>query len=395
MTDVLQTILADPGLRQWPRYSEPVTNTTEQAPLEPGIDAPESTPEEPDTAPPVGAIDEHQSAVDKIRSVTDPDANRLPPSEDIGGERTGDETPPLTTAEKEDAVARTADPQTPPEPPADSTPADETEPAASPDTTAGPLAFDDIAAKPNPVAARFGAAGQWLKNRDWKNPRTLGAAAATVLAAAAVGYWILGSGESAQAPTAQVASGGNTAPASPAPPATPADAPITASAATARCPAPSSDPMNALRPESAQPWICVQAWSTPGQLLDVTFDKAYVVGAVSIMPGANSEDAGEDQWAKYRTVTQLNWSFNDAASTSCTMDTHNLRKLATLTITPANCYQRGPWQPVVASAVTVTIQKTSEPSNPDTLGRPVSDVGGAGYTAFAVSRLELIGHPAS
>lgn len=154
--------------------------------------------------------------------------------------------------------------------------------------------------------------------------------------------------------------------------------------------------MNAFRPESVQPWICIRAWQIDGQLLQVLFDKTYVLSAASIMPGANTTDGGEDQWNRYRTVRKLTWAFNDAAQTRCDQDTDSQRKTAVLNIGPATCTQKGPWQPVVASSVTITIRKTEAPSNPGSLGAPESvSTASADYTAFAVSRLELIGHPAA
>lgn len=390
MTDLLHTILADPELSGWPQY-----RTTMPAPPDGDLDHDADLPQayaDNESARPTD--EQYAPAAEKIRELIDRDNNDeySPPTAE--SMRLGFDPAPQPAADTT-AGDRTAQRQNPPPDPAD-------EPAAeSPgmDDDAGPiptpLAFDDIAAKPKVFNAAVGSTGQWLKDRDWKSPRTLGIAAAATIAAGSLLAWSFGSSTETQGPTAQItASVSDPNPGPTDAPAVRSDEPITVSTATARCPAPSSDPMNAVRPQSAKPWTCVRAWQIDGQVLELAFDKASVIAAVSIMPGANSTEGDQDQWAKYRTVERLEWAFNDAAHTRCTQDTGSLRQLATLTITPATCTQKGPWQPVIASAVSVTIQKTAEPSNPNTLGGRTSDPGGSDYTAFAVSRLEIIGHPA-
>lgn len=389
MTDLLHTILADPELSGWPQYR--TTPDPHEGDLDYDDDSPQAAADNESAWP----ADEHSATgAEKIRGLIESENSDQYSPGAAESSRLGFGPAPQPAAHT-DAGTRTAQEENPPPGPADKTAAespgadDETGPAAP------PLAFDDIAAKPKAFNAAVGSTGQWFKDRDWKSPRTLGIAAAAALTVGSLLAWSFGSNTETQGPTAQI-----TAPASnpnPAPGDTPAvlsDEPITVSTATARCPAPSSDPMNAVRPQSTKPWTCVRAWQIDGQVLELAFDKASVVTAVSIMPGANSAEGDQDQWAKYRTVERLEWAFNDAAHTRCTQETGSLRQLATLTITPANCSQKGTWQPVIASAASVTIQKTAEPSNPNTLNGRTSDPGGEGYTAFAVSRLEIIGHPA-
>ena len=393
MTDLLDKLLADPELLEWPRFTTPAADDPTGPPADIDMVSAEMAPHNTSAAP-----DDHEMAVEKLRTYIDDNASDAPPSGAAEFGRLGFEAPPDGDAAV-DVDERTTDDQYPAEKTADSEfatdpgTAENDESQDSAENSDTPLAFDDIAAKNSAFSSGVGAVGQWVKDQNWKSPRTLAITAATIIAVAVLGQWVLqGAGD--QPPTAQLATPATSHTAAPAAPTVPADAPIQVSTATARCPAPSSDPMNALRVESTQPWICVRAWQIDGQILEVTFDKAYVISAVSIMPGADSEEGGEDQWAKFRTVQLLNWSFNDVGRTNCDQDTRNERKTATLEINAANCYHQGPWQPVVASSVTITIRHTDQPSNPNSVGTPAGDPSAnADYTAFAVSHLEIIGHP--
>ncbi|MBE5477721.1 hypothetical protein E3G68_005054 [Mycobacteroides abscessus] len=393
MTDLLEQLLADPELLEWPRFTTPPADDRSGAP-----NSFDMGPAEMASPMTDAGSNEHESAVEKLRSYIDETASTDPSPGTTEFGRLGFDAP-AADAGAVDADLRNTGDQYAAEPTADSKSATDAETAEnteeqdSAENDEAPLAFDDIAAKNNVFSSGVGAVGQWLKNQNWKSPRTLGVTAASVIAAAVVGQWMLqGSGD--QTPTAKLTTPATSHTAAPAAPAAPADGPVQISTATARCPAPSSDPMNALRVESTQPWICVRAWQIDGQILEVTFDKAYVISAVSTMPGADSEEGGQDQWAKFRTVRLLNWSFNDVARTNCDQDTRNERKTSTLEINAANCYHQGPWQPVVASSVTITIRHTDQPSNPNSLGTPTGDPSAnADYTAFAVSHLEIIGHP--
>ncbi len=384
MTDLSDQILNDPRLRQWPRRTpnpgrtraEPAADNT---PPEPVVTA----ALEPESAGP----DDPAAAIDKVRSLIDPFIV------DVDTIKT-----PGKTASSSGIVT--------PEPGAEHNSEDNncTDSPAGTDNSAdaatgpadAPLAFDAIAVRPNAFADRIAEVKDWAESINWKSPATLGYAAAAALAAITVVVWWAGSGSAPQVPTAQIASTSSATVPAPAPPALATDAPIPASAvvsASARCPAPSSDPMNALRPDSAQPWICVRAWQIDGQLLKIIFDRPYVISAVSIVPGASTEIGGEDQWVKYRTVSRLSWTFNDPARTTVSQTTGDRRELLPMPVTSTSC-ATAPDCPIVASAVTLTIQSTSEPSNLGSIEAPTTRLG-ADYTAFAVSRIEIVGHPAS
>lgn len=390
MTDLLHTILADPALSEWPRYR--TTPDADETDLDQDDDLPPTHAENESARPADAAAVE---AAEKLKGLIadGPDEDCSPGAAE--SMRLGF-TPAPQPAADNSPTPRTAQPQTPPTSPADEPAADQAGAGDQTGPIATPLAFDDIAAKPKALNAAVGSTRQWFKDRDWKSPRTLGIAAAAALTVSSLLAWSFGSTPDTQGPTAQI----TTTVADPnssdtETPVMRSDEPIAISTATARCPAPSSDPMNAIRPASVKPWICVRAWQIDGQVLELAFGQASVIAAVNVMPGANSTEGDQDQWGRYRTVERLEWAFNDAAHTRCTQATGSLRQLAPLTVTPANCSQKGTtWQPVIASAVSVTIQKTAEPSNPNTLGVRTSDPGGADYTAFAISRIEIIGHPA-
>jgi hypothetical protein len=154
--------------------------------------------------------------------------------------------------------------------------------------------------------------------------------------------------------------------------------------------------MGAVRPDSTQPWICVRAWGIDGQVLTLTLDGPYVITAVRIMPGVNAELDGQDQWLRYRTLTRVAWSFNDAGRTKIVQSTDNRRELLTETVAPADC--ASPGCSVVASQVALTVAKTTAPAAAPT-GLGISPAGGGigadAATAFGVSRIEIIGHRAS
>ena len=152
--------------------------------------------------------------------------------------------------------------------------------------------------------------------------------------------------------------------------------------------------MNALRPDSTQPWICVRAWGIDGQVLTLTLDGPYVISAVRIMPGVNTESDGQDQWLKYRTVARAAWTFNDSAHTKITQATDSRRELLTQTVAPSNC-SASPCR-VVASQVVLTVEKTTAPASaPTGTGlNPVGDAATEDSSAFGVSRIEIIGHRA-
>ncbi|MFN8073598.1 MAG: hypothetical protein U0R66_17575 [Mycobacterium sp.] len=391
MSDALHTILADPELQAWPHRStttipveDPAENTEQPfvTPRQDNADVPT-----PDTPAPSTEI----AAAPVTGLTAAPDRAAPAPL-----------NPLLITAAHPAAADRTAvgaadrdDTYLPPHANSASDADEPDEDATSggaPNSPTAPLAFDEIARRRNPLGDKFGDAAEWLKS-NWRRPKVLGAAAAAVVAAVTLTAWASAAGEQPPPPTATL-----TAPSSAAPPgpaaAAPADGPIPVTAASARCPAPSSDPMNALRPDSTQPWICVRAWGIDGQVLTLTLDGPYVISAVRIMPGVNTESDGQDQWLKYRTVARAAWTFNDSAHTKITQATDSRRELLTQTVAPSNC-SASPCR-VVASQVVLTVEKTTAPASaPTGTGlNPVGDAATEDSSAFGVSRIEIIGHRA-
>lgn len=384
MTDLLESILADPELQQWPRRGGHST-----ADAGPQTTPRDSAAESVVSAPPNTAGDAHEDAIDKLNSLIGRDRTQAPES-GVATENDDPELQPQSVSIPENAIDRT--------PEVSDGDADTAATPCADEAVTEPIAFDDISARRKPITDRITGAGHWLKERDWRNPKTLAAAAAAVVATAAIGLWWGGAaGQDSATPTAQITRQGSAEPSPPAPTGAQVTdsviGPEAITAATARCPAPSSDPMNALRPDSAEPWICVRAWQIDGQLLQITFDRAYVITSVGLVPGANTEIDNEDQWVKYRTVSRVNWSFNDQARTRLAQTTGDRRELVSIPVAANGCRAAEGGCPLVASAVTLTIEKTSEPSNPGSLDTPAASLG-ADYTAFAISRIEIIGHPA-
>jgi len=381
MTNPLQTILTDPELRSWPTRKHTAKPVGPHE-LEAQNIAAESNRM---SASQVGIDADAEAAISRLNALLEPAPELEGPSNTALNVQPADETTELDAPAPADCG----------QDPAAQSDEDSQSPLAEKEA-APPRGFDAIAAKPNAVADKIAQFREWLAAGGWKNPRTLGSVAA--VAVVLVTLALSGSGDDPAAPSAQIA-------AEPPPIAQSSPGPAAASvvtdvplgpesvlSATARCPAPSSDPMNALRPDSAQPWVCVRAWQVDGQLLEIIFDRPYVISSVGIMPGASTEVDGQDQWVKYRTVSRLTWSFNDPARTKVSQTTGDRRELMVTPIVATGC-SSAPDCPVIASAVTITIEKTSEPSNPGSLQSPGSGLG-ADYTAFAVSHLEIVGHPA-
>lgn len=390
MSDALQTILADPELQAWPHRGTttiPAETAAENAP-EPFV-----APRQPDTDSPAPALAAPAAEIA---------AAPVTPLTAGSGRAAAAPLNPLLTpaahsAADPRAAATAADRDDTYDPPHANSTADADEPTdgsdgdTAPNSPTAPLAFDEITRRRAPIGDKFSAAAEWVRS-NWRRPKVLGAAAAAAVAAVTVTAWASTAGEPAPAPTATLTAPSSAA--SVAPAAAPSDGPIPVTTASARCPAPSSDPMNAVRPDSAQPWICVRAWGIDGQVLTLTLDGPYVITAVRIMPGVNAESDGQDEWLKYRTVSRAAWTFNDAAHTKITQATDNRRELLTQPVAPSNC-SASPCR-VVASQVVLTVEKTTAPASaPTGTGlNPVGDVGQEDSSAFGVSRIEIIGHRA-
>ena len=390
MSDALQTILADPELQNWPNSAAAgiPAPPAEELPLA-DISPPRSTPPPPASTPEAAAAAERAAGpVTASAAVTD----RAP---------TAPEEPLLTptaepAADPDDTLAAAARDDGYDQPPGNSAEAaQETDIAieepAAPTSLSAPPAFDEITRRRRPISDKLAAGGQWVKD-NWRRPPMLGGAAAAVVAAVTVGVWTATSTQGEHQPAATLTAPA-ASPADPPPAAVaPTEGPLPVITASARCPAPSSDPMNAARPESTQPWICVRAWGIDGQVLTLTLDGPYVITAVRIMPGVNTESDGQDQWLKYRTLSRVAWSFNDVGKTKIRQSTDSRRELLTQPVTPADC-PAGTCQ-LVASQVVLTVEQTAPPASAPTgsgLNPASSSPGAANPTAFGVSRIEIIG----
>ena len=391
MSDALQTILADPELQTWPHRGTATIS---------GQSADDNG--EPLFVEPRRAAPDFPAPALAGPAVETPTASVTPPTAAPRRAATAPLTPLLTgtahPAAPPRAAATAQDDEDLDDPPHANSTADADEhddsndDAAALNSPTAAVAFDEISRRRAPISDKLTAGTEWLKN-NWRRPQVLGAAAAAVVAAVTVTAWASAAGESASAPTATLTAPSTGSPAAP-PAAAPTDGPIPVKAASARCPAPSSDPMNAVRPDSSQPWICVRAWGIDGQVLDLTLDGPYVISAVRIMPGVNAEADGQDQWLKYRTVSRAAWTFNDAARTKIVQSTDNRRELLTQTVAPTNCAS-SPCR-VVASQVVLTVEKTAAPASaPTGIGlSPVGEAATDDSSAFGVSRIEIIGHRA-
>ena len=141
----------------------------------------------------------------------------------------------------------------------------------------------------------------------------------------------------------------------PPPPQQPSPAPESADAprpftASSDCLPGSTAAQSMADPQSRTPWICVAGGE--GQVLTLDLERAYVITAVSIIPGAvtkGPDDQG-DPWLQHRVVTWLEWRFNDTEHTIRRQNTHNVHGEAPLAI-PS----------VIASRITIIIQQTSRP----------------------------------
>ena len=385
-------ILADPQLREWP-HRGPTSNCESGATQLPSatVVAPRTDNTVTPTAPPPAPHQETPPATITGAAAPSEPAAAAPNMSLLTGTAASNaaDRGALTAQDRDDTYY----------PPRDNSAADAEENTDDVDDSAAsnsgstPLTFDEITRPRRHLRGAFTRPTEWVKE-NWRRPQVLGSAAAAVVAAVTVTVWAAASSEPAPQPTATL-----TAPsAAAAPPAsTPiADGPIPVKSASARCPAPSSDPMGAVRPDSTQPWICVRAWGIDGQVLTLTLDGPYVITAVRIMPGVNAESDGQDQWLRYRTLTRVAWSFNDAGRTKIVQSTENRRELLTETVAPADCASAG--CSVVATQVALTVEKTTAPAAaPTALG--ISPAGGGigtdAATAFGVSRIEIIGHRAS
>jgi hypothetical protein len=189
------------------------------------------------------------------------------------------------------------------------------------------------------------------------------------------------------------------------------DAPIPFTA-SADCPPGSTAAQSLADPQARTPWICARP--VDGQVLTIDLGRAYVITAVSIVPGAVNKTGSDDQgdpWLQHRVVSRVQWQFNDTDKTIKTQNTGNVHGEAVM-----------PVPNLLASAITVIIQETSRPpmvaptttpapGREDSILAPIlgaspspdqqspqlpgqSQPGDASDSTFAVSSIKIIGHKA-
>lgn len=146
-----------------------------------------------------------------------------------------------------------------------------------------------------------------------------------------------------------------------------ADGPIPFTA-SADCGQGSTAAQSVADPQSRTPWICAR--KVDGQVLTINLGRAYVITAVSIVPGAVNKTSADDQsdpWLQHRVVSRLQWQFNDTDKTIKSQNTGNVHGEAVMAVPN-----------VLASAVTVIIQETSRPPMvaPTTTAAPAPRPGG-------------------
>ncbi|MGH3556050.1 MAG: hypothetical protein ACRDTK_00755 [Mycobacterium sp.] len=128
------------------------------------------------------------------------------------------------------------------------------------------------------------------------------------------------------------------------------DAPIPFTA-SADCPPGSTAAQSIADPQARTPWICAR--SVDGQVLTIDLGRAYVITAVSIVPGAVNKTGSDDQgdpWLQHRVASRVQWQFNDTDKTIKAQNTGKVHGEAVM-----------PVPNLLASAITVIIQETSHP----------------------------------
>ncbi|MCX5046256.1 hypothetical protein OG921_24090 [Aldersonia sp. NBC_00410] len=277
-------------------------------------------------------------------------------------------------------------------------------PAETPSAAAGPEGPDtqsepdEDSEKPRWRAVTERALSRWKGAKG----RTKLACVAGVAVVIVVGFMRIAGGEGGDqteaSPFVVVPGSGTEAPAASAGPGTasPApsagDHPLRPVSVSSRCPAGSTDPMQAFDSDLDTAWECVRVYGIDGQVLTVHLDHPYVITSMGIVPGWNKTNAdGSDEWVKHRTVSTVKYGFDDTAHSTFTEQTQSVRDEVVTPITT----------PVLASVVQITILATAEPTGAgpgqgDTgfaVGPVPANEGGA--SDFAVSSITITGHPAS
>ena len=161
-------------------------------------------------------------------------------------------------------------------------------------------------------------------------------------------------------------------------------APLIPKKVTSNCGPRSTSPADAFSTNAGSVWVCVRGSGIDGSLMNITFAQPVTISEIRFTPGFNHvNSSGEDQWNKYRVVTNVKWLLGG--------QTH-IQK-----VTPSRTEASIKFaKPITTTAMSMTILKTVPPS--DTVGQAPEEANtgfGSGGTAvadaFVVSGLRIIG----
>ncbi|SLH38804.1 F5/8 type C domain-containing protein [Mycobacteroides abscessus subsp. massiliense] len=173
------------------------------------------------------------------------------------------------------------------------------------------------------------------------------------------------------------------------------DGPVGIKSADSRCTAGSTDPkpiINKTNPADGLAWMCVPGYGVPGTVLRIEFDGWYVITGLSAVPGwMRSNPDRSDEWLKHRTVQKLTYKFNDPDETALEQETNNTHGEVPTPVNP----------PILASAMTITINETAAPT--PAIANTTHAPGGGGTLGsdkpvsgdlkdFAMSSISIIGY---
>jgi hypothetical protein len=272
--------------------------------------------------------------------------------------------------------------------------ADDPDPGADEDSGSGDTSHEPAGADKKP------GANSMLRTRHL-------AVAAAFVVVALLAAIIVGKGATARNETSS-----DTAPRPSAQAASARDVPIDPLDVKAEtCNGGSSDPKAAFDKDKKNAWKCLAPYHGVGTILWITLPDQYVITEVRVLPGFKAAALdGSDQWIKHRVVSSVNWRFDDKFPQR--QDFNGSQKIQPLTVPKR-----------VAAIVSMTITKTDAPQQtppptksvgvpppqPNSRGNwlddiinshakpdkssPISDPNATEPDAFAISSIEIIGHP--
>ena len=143
----------------------------------------------------------------------------------------------------------------------------------------------------------------------------------------------------------------------------------------AACQAGSTDPQLAFNDDPSQAWVCMRSNGIDGNILHIHFDKPVIITSATIVPGFNyTEPSGKNLWDDYRVVSKVKWSFSSRD-----------RYIQDVAPTPTGAEMQFP--NVATQEIDLVVLRTEKAKNDNQFGGEAKD-------AFAISKLELVGHQA-